>query len=59
MRLGGLFLLLILSYYFNPIEPIVEDARIIDLSEIEILYPMQPEDLDASLIEQSPILIAV
>ena len=59
MRLGGLFLLLILSYCFNPIEPIVEDAPIIDLSEIEIIDPVQFEELDASLISETPLPIAV
>lgn len=59
MRLGGLFLLLILSYCFNPIEPIVEDIPIIDLSEIEIIDPNQLEDLDASLIDKKSLPVAV
>lgn len=56
MRLGGLFLLLILSYFFNPIEPIVEDVPLIDLSEVEII---NQEELDASLIDPFPLHVAV
>ncbi len=59
MRLGGLFLLLILSYFFNPIEPIVEDTVIIDLTEIDHAQPISPDELDASIIIPSSLCATV
>jgi len=48
MRLGGLFLLLILSYFFNPIEPIVEDPPVMEITDNDSI---PSEDLDASIID--------
>lgn len=59
MRLGGLFLLLILSYFFNPIQPIVEDIPVINLSEFENPQPALNPELDASLIEAGILEAAV
>jgi len=59
MRLGGLFLLLILSYFFNPIQPIVEVIPVIEVSEFQQYQPVLQKDLDASLIETTTHCAAV
>ena len=51
MRLGGLFLLLILSYFFNPIQPIVDDIPVIQVNQFEQFEPTLQKELDASLID--------
>jgi len=56
MRLGGLILLLILSYFFNPIQPIVDESVDIKVTETQIFDSNLPEELDASLINEMPVL---
>ena len=51
MRLGGLFLLLILSYFFNPIQPIVDDIPVIQVNQFEQFESTLQNELDASLID--------
>jgi len=51
MRLGSILFLLLLSYFFNPIEPVVDQP----LEEMSYQYPTHEgsteELLDASIIE--------
>jgi len=46
MRLGGLILLLMLSYYFNPIQPIVDEEVGEVISDIEMISIDDAEYLD-------------
>ena len=48
MRLTGLLLLLILSYFFNPVQPIVASDPVIDFTTIDDTDNL--EYLDASTI---------
>lgn len=59
MRLGGLFLLLILSYFFNPIKPIVDDIPVKEVTQFEQYELNLQKDLDASLIDIAPSLVIV
>ena len=49
MRLGGLFLLLILSYFFNPIKPIVDDIPVKEVTQFEQYELNLQKDLDEIL----------
>ena len=57
MRIIGLFLLLILSYFFNPIEPIVESSPNPDFSTFEDFE--QLENIDASTFYSEELEINV
>ena len=59
MRLGGLILLLILSYFFNPIQPIVDEPVEVVITEIELLPSEDAEYLDASIRDLTEDLLPV
>ena len=52
MKLSCLLILMALSYFFNPIEPIVSKKPGVDFTFYDQPIESIPEDLDASLIEE-------
>lgn len=55
MRLGSILFLLVLSYFFNPIQPVV-DQPIEEISfQSDIPYQLNEEHLDASVIDPEEV----
>lgn len=52
MKLSCLLVLLSLSYFFNPIKPIVSDEPTIDLTNYHRHMNANQEEMDASIIEE-------